>query len=115
MKNISKLYRAVSTLENEDYITQNKIRCIETSLQVKQFFLKKAEVIEYVNLSKIANFKPPYTYIWEIEIYSEMFKSINADFLKLDSFIAVSIEENNLKYFNKCVKLVKQNERINYI
>ena len=38
MKNISKLYRDVSTLENEDYITQNKIRCIETSLQVKQFF-----------------------------------------------------------------------------
>ena len=111
MKTIKKLYRLVSSLENEDYTNTQQIRCLDTTLQVKEFFLKKTEALQYAQLADVADFDPPYTYIWEIILIDNFKSSEVLDFLTLDTFKAAIIDENDLNYFNNCIKLVKQNER----
>ena len=53
------------------------------------------------------NFSPPYSMILEIEILNDCLNNIMVFTTELDRFEAITVEENDLPAFNKCIKFVK--------
>lgn len=104
-----KLYRAISLKERLDYKKCNQFRTARDTLEAKQFFKSETGVLEFIKDSQTANFSPPYEYLYCIEVYEECMAKIEYDEQILDGYKAVTIQEQYLPDFNKCVKLAIEN------
>jgi hypothetical protein len=97
------LYRAVSAEEYKDYMVDETFRLGNNTLEAKQFFKSETAVLEYVRSTVKRSFKPPYKYILTIEVDNECFAAIVSFEQYLDGFEAITIPEDDLPSFNKCV------------
>jgi hypothetical protein len=107
MKESFKLYRAVSKLEFTDWENCKKFRTAKNTLEAKQFFKSRDAVDDFIFHSKLQNFSPPYQLIFELDIIKECLAKIKIYEIELDRFDAITIEEDDLLRFNKCIKFVK--------
>ena|SRR5450432_1931547 len=104
-----KLYRAISLKERLDYKKCKQFRTARDTLEAKQFFKSETGVFEFIKDSVTGNFYPPYLYVYCIEIDEECMSKIEYDEQILDGYKAVTIHEQYLPDFNKCVKLAIEN------
>jgi hypothetical protein len=106
MKETFKLYRAVSKLEFNDWEKYKKFRTAKNTLEAKQFFKRSEAVDDFIFHSKLQNFSPPYQLVFEIDILKECLSKIKIYEIELDRFDAITVDEDDLLEFNKCIKFV---------
>ena len=104
--NTLKLYRAVSQNEFEDWEKIKAFRTAKNTLEAKQFFKSLLAVKDFVSNSQIQKFSPAYSMILEIEILNDCLNSIQVFTTELDRFEAITVSENDLPGFNKCVQII---------
>ena len=102
------LYRAVSKGELDDWKESDLFRCIENTIEAKQFWESIEAARNFVNLSKRRKFYPPYFCILEIKINKDCFEQIKYESQELDRYEAITIYKIDLDQFNKCEKKIKQ-------
>ncbi len=101
-----KLYRTISFAEKDDLDKTKKFRTVLNSLEAKQFFVHKEDLIEYINASLKKDFTPPYKFIVEVQITNVNLKKIEHDKMDLDDKNAYSIPESSLGKFNEACKIL---------
>lgn len=104
-----KLYRAVSSKERQDYKDCQRFRTAKNTLEAKQFFKSEIGVLEFIKDSVAGKFSPPYKYLFQIELDEECLLKIEYDEQLLDGYKAITIQEQYLPDFNKCVTLAIEN------
>jgi len=102
------LYRAVSRFEKQDFDSKGILRTEKNTLEGKQFFKSPEAINEFVSNSILQQYEPPYEYLLIINVDKKGFNKIPHTDLELDGFDAISIHEDYLPTFNKCIKFVKQ-------
>ena len=105
-----KLYRAVSQGEYIDWKSFSIFRTAINTLEAKQFFKSMFAVKDFVFHSVLQKYTPPYSKILEIEIINTCLENISLHITELDRLEAITINEEDLPDFNKCVKFVKEYE-----
>jgi len=106
---LMKLYRAISYRERQDYKKCKQFRTAKNTLEAKQFFKSETGVFEFIEDSLTGNFSPPYKYMYCIELDEECIAKIEYDEQILVGYKAITIQEQYLRNFNKCVKLAVEN------
>jgi len=100
------LYRAISNAEKADFDKDQQFRTGRNTLEVKQFFQTIEAIEDYLKEAKKKRFDPPYKYLLQVSIDEECLKKIAYLDQELDGFMAITIYENDLLHFNKCVNFV---------
>lgn len=108
MPDTQKLFRAVSMMELKDWKDAAIFRTAFNTLEAKQFFKTKNAVEDFIFHARQQNFIPPYTHIFEIDILKQCLAKLKIHEMILDRFDAISVDEEHLPDFNKCVKFVQQ-------
>lgn len=103
-----KLYRAVSQSEKEDLDRCQLFRTNSNTLEAKQFFMSTAAVRQFVDLSRVQDYIPPYIHLLIINIDAGCLNRAEPAYMNLDGFNAVNISERDLSSFNNCVLFFKQ-------
>lgn len=103
-----RLYRAVSGKEYKDHRHNKIFRTAKNTLEAKQFFKSDIGVVEFVRDATNQAYKPPYRYILIITVDEACLKSLVIESQELDRFEAITIHEQDLLAFNKCVKFVEE-------
>lgn len=102
-----KLFRTVSTQEFNDYQKHKLFRVAKNTLEGKQFFKTEAGVREFITDANRRQYSPPYKYLLIVSVDKACLKSIPYDEQELDLFNAVTVYEEDLPAFNKCIKFVE--------
>jgi hypothetical protein len=105
---MSKLYRAISQAEKDDYDQQQRLLTGQNTLEGKQFFKSLTAVKQFVANSVLQDFDPPYVHLLTIRIDDDLFELANPEHMPLDGFEAVNVTEDNLDSFNNCIIFVKE-------
>jgi len=105
---MTKLYRAVSQQEKDDYDNQQFFRTWRNTLEAKQFFKSRTAVKAFVENSILQSYSPPYAYLLIVSVDEDCFNRIDRTDMKLDGYDAVNINEDHLLDFNNCVRFVQQ-------
>jgi hypothetical protein len=106
---IQKLYRAVSEAEYKDWENINGFRTAENTLEAKQFFKTERAVKDFIHQSQAAHLSSPYLFTIEVHVLNTCLESLNADYINLDTHEAISIDEDELEGFNKCITFAQGN------
>jgi hypothetical protein len=101
------LYRAVSKAEKEDFDTDGQFRLGRNTLEVKQFFLSEEAMGMYIKKAQKQGYYPFYKYLLHVNIDKECLENISYIEQELDGFFAITIYEDDLFSFNKCIKFVE--------
>ena len=104
-----KLYRVVSRFEKYDFDNQY-FRTGRNTLEVKQFFKSLDAINEFVVNARLQQYYPRYEYLLIISVNKVCFNTIPHTNMELDGYDAISIPEDNLPAFNKCIKFVQQEQ-----
>ena len=97
------LYRAVTQREYDDIIKQgNRFRCIERSLEVKQFAISE-ECGHYYGKEIVRRIDRVEYILVRVVINNKLFCN---DVMRLDDCDAVSIDMQNLEEFNNAITSV---------
>ena len=107
MPDIQKLFRAVSKKELKDWNDAAIFRTAFNTLEAKRFFKTKNAVEDFIYHARQQNFTPPYTHIFEIDILKQCLTKLKIPEMILDRFDAISVDEEHLPDFNKCIKFVQ--------
>jgi len=102
------LYRVVSRFEKEDFDSEGILRTRQNTLEAKQFFKSQEAINEFVSNSMLQLYDPPYEYLLIISVDKNSFNKIPHSNMILDGFDAISIHEDYLPRFNKCIIFVEQ-------
>ena len=102
------LYRVVSQAEQEDYISDNQFRTGNNTLEAKQFFKSKVAVHEYVSNATMQGYRPPYSFLFTVYLHEYCLEQASYTEMELDGYEAISIHEDYLIDFNRCVNFVEQ-------
>jgi hypothetical protein len=102
------LYRAVSGDEYKDYRYNKKFRTARNTLEAKQFYKSERGVVEFVKDATKQSYRPPYKYILTITMDEGCLNELDPEIQELDRFEAITIHEQDLLAFNKCVKFVEE-------
>lgn len=95
------LYRAITPREYNDIVSQgNRFRCIERSLEAKQFALTK-ECGHYYGKEIVMQFDRVNYILIQVVLNIQKFC---ADKIRLDNCNAVSIDKSNLNEFNNAIQ-----------
>jgi len=105
--NLQKLYRAVSDAEYKDWENKSEFRTAKNTLEAKQFFKTEGAVRDFINQSYATALSFPYLFVMEIHVLKTCLENLNADYIKLDTHEAVSIDEDELPDFNKRITFVE--------
>ena len=105
--NIQKLYRAVSNAEYKDWENTNEFRTAKNTLEAKQFFKTEVAVMDFIYQSNTTDLSSPYLFIIEIQVFKTCLENLKADYIKLVTHEAVSIDGDELPDFNKCITFVE--------
>lgn len=105
------LYRTVSIAEKEDFYNRNeKFATGRNTLEAKQFFKSKDGVDEFIKDAYARQYNPPYKFILEVSILKNCLDSIPFEEQELDRHKAITVHEDYLSAFNKCITFVKVND-----
>ncbi|HEY4327181.1 MAG TPA: hypothetical protein VGN20_24550 [Mucilaginibacter sp.] len=107
---MTKLYRAISQAEKEDYDQIRLFRTTRNTLEAKQFFKSLAAVRQFVERSVLQTYNPPYLYLLTVTVDNSLLHEANPDNMSLDGFEAMNIAEDDLIAFNNCVTFVEEEE-----
>lgn len=102
------LYRTVSTAERDDFNKDGQFRTSRNTLEGKQFFKSEEAVADYIRDTKIRGYIPEYTYLLRIELEVACLDKIPYEEQELDRFKAITIHEDYLIAFNKCIKFTTE-------
>ena len=107
---MTKLFRAISQSEKDDFDQTKVFRTGRNTLEAKQFFKSLTAVKQFVASSVIQAYNPPYLYLLIITIDHDLLKEANPTNMKLDGYEALNIAEDDLMPFNNCIIFVEQEE-----
>jgi len=102
------LFRAVSAEEYKDFIIDLNFRTAENTLEAKQFFKSEKAVLEFVKIAHKRSYRPPYKHILTIDVDSQRLAAIDFESQNLDGYDAITIQEGDLPYFNKCLTFTSE-------
>ena len=102
-----KLFRAVSQDEFNDWESKKVFRTARNTLEAKQFFKSLKAVQDFIYNAQVRNFTPSYAVIFELDISNDCLETIQSFSTELDRYEAITIGEDDLPGFNKCIKFVK--------
>jgi hypothetical protein len=105
---MTKLYRAVSQAEKDDYEKSGVFRLARNTLEAKQFFKSRITVKQFVESSVLRTYNPPYLYLLTITVDADRLTMANPDHMPLDGYEALTIAEDDLTAFNNCVIFVEE-------
>jgi len=105
------LYRAVSKAEYHDYQKNKTFSTAQNTLEAKQFFKSRIAIRAFAASAVEQDYDPPYTSLLVVTIDDNRLSLVSVDIMDLDGFEAISVPEDQLPAFNKCVTFVKE-ERI---
>lgn len=104
-----KLFRTVSQAEKDDYDNLGGVfRTAENTLEAKQFFKSEIAVRKFLESARNQEFFPPYEHLFVVDINEKCLRGIGYDEQELDTFEAITIQEDNLTQFNNCINFVDQ-------
>ncbi len=102
------LFRTVSTAEWNDFKKDNSFRTSRNTLEGKQFFKSEEAVLEYIRDTRLRHYSPEYTYVLKVTLSIECLEKIPYEEQELDRFKAITIHEDYLIRFNKCIKFADE-------
>lgn len=102
------LYRTISTAERNDFNTDKHFRTSRNTLEGKQFFKSHEGLIEYIKDTQLRGYYPEYTYWLDVNIDTECLEAVPYEEQELDRFKVITIHEDFLPQFNKCVNFVEE-------
>lgn len=103
------LYRATSRAERNDYETYGQFRTARNTLEGKQFFKSEHAGREFARTAEERNYRPPYSFLFTIDIDEDCLNQFGLQPQILDGFEAITINEDDLPAFNNCVNFIDNN------
>lgn len=79
------------------------------TLEGKQFFKSEHAAREFARTAEERNYRPPYSFLFTIDIDDDCFDHFRLQPQILDGFEAITVNEDDLPAFNNCINFTNNN------